>query len=214
LPRQNRVTPFGEIIADPGCGLFMGNRGVLHNADGTLAKARWRHAHWIICLTKFRGRRRDVMTPGRYTELFFSDEAAALAAGHRPCAECRRAAYNDFRQAWTRGHGADHLVRAPEIDAMLHRQRIEPRSTRRITYRASLAALPDGAFFSRMSAPDVALLKVGGGVWEWRFSGYTLSGELDRDARLDETVDVLTPRSSVAALAGGYRPVLHPSVAG
>ena len=95
MPRQNRVTPFGEIIATPERGTFMGNRGVLHDAEGRIRRA-WQVKRWIVCVLEFRGRKRTVMTPGPYTELFFLDEATALAAGHRPCAECRHARFLDF----------------------------------------------------------------------------------------------------------------------
>src|SRR5688500_15168681 len=97
MPLQNRVTPFGEIEAAPARGLFMGNRGILHDANQQLGRARWRHKSWVTCLLSFKDRRREVMAPRRYTELFFCDEAVALAAGHRPCAECRREDYERFR---------------------------------------------------------------------------------------------------------------------
>ena len=100
-PRQNRVTPFADLIADPGRGLYMGNRGCLHDTDGQIRRP-WRGAAWICCVTRFKGRRRTLMQPGCYTELFFLDEAVALAAGHRPCAECRRADYLAFCAAWNR----------------------------------------------------------------------------------------------------------------
>ena len=98
MPLQNRVTPGGEIIADPARGTLMGNRGILHDAGQRLGVARWRHPHWIYCRLSFKGRRRAVMAPGRYTELFFLDEASALAAGHRPCYECRREDFLRFLQ--------------------------------------------------------------------------------------------------------------------
>src|SRR6059058_719820 len=104
MPRQNRFTPFGDVIATPDRGTFMGNRGVLHDAQGRIRRA-WQLKRWIVCVLEFRGRKRQVMTPGRYTELFFLDEATALAAGHRPCAECRHGRYVDFCDAWKRGLG-------------------------------------------------------------------------------------------------------------
>src|SRR6201998_3464626 len=99
MPRQNRVTPFGEIIATPERGTFMGNRGILHDELGHVKRA-WQVRRWLVCVLEFRGRKRTVMTPNRYTELFFLDEATALAAGHRPCAECRHARFLDFCHAW------------------------------------------------------------------------------------------------------------------
>ena len=109
MPRQNRVTPFGEIVATPERGTFMGNRGVLHDAEGRIRRA-WQLKRWIVCVLEFRGRKRQVMTPGRYTELFFLDEATALAAGHRPCAECRHARFLDFCNAWGQAHPDERKV--------------------------------------------------------------------------------------------------------
>jgi len=211
MPLQNRVSPFGDIISDQGRGLFMGNRGILHGNTRTLAKARWRHAHWIICLTSFKSRRRTVMTPGKYTELFFSDEASALAAGHRPCAECRRAAYNDFRSAWQIGHDLEHQVGANEMDRVLHRQRVNKSDRRQITYRAPLSSLPDGAFFSLTTDSGTAILKYNNQLWEWSFAGYTPLGQIPLR---DEMVDVRTPQSIIRTLAAGYTPVFHPNLTG
>src|SRR6202161_2154067 len=104
MPRQNRVTPFGEIITTPERGTFMGNRGVLHDTEGSLERA-WQAKRWLVCVLEFRGRKRQVMTPKRYTELFFLDEATALAAGHRPCRECRYADYQRFRSLWEECYG-------------------------------------------------------------------------------------------------------------
>src|SRR6202051_2027123 len=126
MPRQNRVTPFGEIIAMPERGMFMGNRGVLHDEEGRIMRA-GQLKRWIVCVLEFRGRKRKVMTPGRYTELFFVDEATALAAGHRPCAECRHARFIDFCNAWKVAHpGRDDSRRptADEIDTRLHAERV------------------------------------------------------------------------------------------
>src|SRR4051794_26424644 len=99
MPRQNRVTPSGDIITTPERGTLMGNRGVLHDADARIVR-RWQGKRWIACVLEFKGRWRPVMAPGRYTELFFLDEATALAAGHRPCAECRRRRFDEFRDTW------------------------------------------------------------------------------------------------------------------
>jgi len=209
---QNRVTPFGNIVADPGRGMFMGNRGILHDDARTLSAARWRHPHWIICLTSFKSRHREVMTPGKYTELFFSDEAAALAAGHRPCAECRRQAYNDFCRAWQTGHDADSRTRAAGIDQMLHQQRVNSRSRAQITWREKISLLPDGTFFSSTAAPDIAVLIYDQRLWEWSFSGYTETGDIGRAPGVDEVVDVRTPGSIVATLKAGYKPVLPESI--
>ena len=128
MPLQNRVTPAGEIIADPARGTLMGNRGILHDAQQRLGAARWRHRHWIYCRLAFKGRWREVMAPSRYTELFFLDEATALAAGHRPCCECQREDFRRFQAAWQQAFG--HAASAGAIDRALHEARVEPRSRR------------------------------------------------------------------------------------
>ncbi|TDX32599.1 hypothetical protein [Rhodovulum visakhapatnamense] len=197
-PRQTRVTPLGEIVADPARGLFMGNRGCLHDADGRLGRARWRHKAWICCLLQFRGRHRPVMTPGRYTELFFLDEAVALSAGHRPCAECRRADFRRFALAF--GVGT-----AGRLDAALHAARLCPSSRDQRRHTAPAAALPDGAFVLLEATPHLILGRV---ALPWKPSGYGAA----RPRPVGE-VTVLTPAPTVAALAAGYRPVLHPSAA-
>src|SRR3546814_7635859 len=105
MPVRNRVDPYGDIVAVPARGMFMGNRGILHDAEGRLGTSRWKLRAWLICRTCFRGRQRQIMSPNRYTELFFLDEATALAAGHRPCFECRRRDFVQFRDAWAAGNG-------------------------------------------------------------------------------------------------------------
>lgn len=200
MPRQNRVTPEGAIIATPARGLFLGNRGCLHDANGQIGAARWRHPHWIVCALSFKDRWRPIMAPGRWTELFFLDEAVALAAGHRPCAECRRAAYNRFRAAFT----PDPLP-APEIDRRLHAARVT-RGRVQVTHPARIAGLPDGTFL-RLPGQAAPLLVNGERLHPYSPEGYRTA--LPRPAR--GTVEVLTPAPTVAALKAGYVPVLHPS---
>src|SRR6266545_3937706 len=143
MPLQNRVTPFGNLVAVEGRGLLMGNRGRLHDAERRIVRyAQGRR--WIACLTSFQGRRRTVMSPGLYTELFFLDEAVALAAGHRPCAECRRDRFNAFRAAWA-ANGHSQLPSATEIDNRLHTERVAPDRSKRLC-TAALDELPDGVF--------------------------------------------------------------------
>src|SRR4051812_33986092 len=147
MPRQNRVSPFGEIIATSERGTFMGNRGVLHDGEGRIERA-WQSKRWIVCVPAFRGRKRRVMTPGRYTELFFLDEATALAAGHRPCAECRHARFLDFCNAWgqaQRDRRRSARPTAQEIDDRLHAERVAADRSQR-TFEAALDGLPDGVF--------------------------------------------------------------------
>lgn len=206
MPLQNRVTPFGEIIATPEHGMFMGNRGVLHNRQRHLVRQFSSQKAWIICLTQFRGRKRELMAPGRYTELFFLDEATALAAGHRPCGECRRASFRQFKAAWLAGNpdaGVGSKPGIAAIDKLLHDQRLTAAGGKR-TYPATLGQLPDGTFVQRPSTDD-ALLLWQGGLHRWAPSGY----EGAQPAGADEIVEVLTPSSTVNALQAGYQPAIH-----
>jgi hypothetical protein len=201
MPRQNRVTPRGELIAVEARGTFMGNRGCLHDATGTIRRT-WQLKRWIVCELEFKGRWRPVMHPGHYTELFFLDEAAALAAGHRPCAECRRPAYRAFLDAWAAsrpGDGPGGPPTAVAVDEVLHRERTSP------PWQAPLDTLPDGAFVALPGDPRPFLV-LGDALLAWTPGGYT-----DRLARPRATVDVLTPRSTIEALRAAYRPVLHPT---
>ena len=208
MPRRNRVTPFGEIIPTPERGTFMGNRGILHDAEGHVKRA-WQVKRWIVCVLEFRGRKRTVMTPGHYTELFFLDEATALAAGHRPCAECRHDRFIDFCNAWKLAHSPDGGSQRPtatEIDNRLHAERLTADRTKR-TYPADLGELPDGVFVRHDSWGDDAYLVWGGGLHAWTAGGYTR--RMARPKRAE--VLVLTPASTVRALRAGYIPAVHPS---
>jgi hypothetical protein len=205
MPRQNRVTPFGEIVAHPARGLMMGNRGCIHGPDGRLGRARWRTPHWICCVTEFRGRRVPFDLPGRYTPLFFLDEATALAAGHRPCAECRREAFRAFRAAWETALGGP--AGAVSIDRDLHAERVEGPTGRRRIHERDLAELPDGAMVALPAKPTLAWLVRGAELLPWSPEGYGTPVQRPADVR----ASVLTPPSTVAALAAGYRPILHPS---
>jgi hypothetical protein len=206
VPRPNRVTPTGEIIALAARGTLMGNRGILHDATQRLGAARWRHPHWICCRLAFKGRRREVMAPGRYTELFFLDEATALAAGHRPCRECRRDDFRRFQAAWRRAFAAADAT-APAIDRVLHKARIDPRTRGQIRFQAPLDDLPDGSFIVLPDAPSTPLLIVGERLLPWRPSGYGPARARPVTARCL----VLTPGPTVALLRAGYVPTLHPT---
>jgi hypothetical protein len=205
MPLQNRVSPFGEIVAVPECGMLMGNRGILHNDAGRIVRS-WQVRRWIACRTAFRGRRRQLMQPHSYTELFFLDEVTAFAAGHRPCAECRHADYQRFKSAWTVGVGAPNGADA--MDAILHADRLESRGAqqRKRTYWEQLATLPDGAF-----------IRLDGSAWllwrdqllEWSAGGYRARRSWPPAAN---RVEVLTPRSLVAVLRAGYPLQVHASV--
>ncbi len=190
MRRQNRVTPDGTLIAVPDRGLFWGNRGSLHDPAGRLVRYS-RGRAWAICVLEFKGRRRQQWAPGRLTELFFLDEATGLAAGHRPCGECRYRDYQAFKRAWAVAFwgGAPAVA---EIDARLHADRLVRPGVRR-SYPAALSSLPE-------------FLVWGGTLLAWTPGGYRCSGPPAED-----TVAVITPRATVAVLAAGYRPVVHPS---
>ena len=199
--RANRVTPAGELIAVPDRGLFWGNRGALLNDSGELA--RWSNGRlWIICLLQFKGRQRVQWQPRRLTELYFLDEATGLAAGHRPCGECRHAAYRAYRAAFFAAFPDDEPgVRG--IDARLHGDRLTAPRQRR-TFLDDSGTLPTGAMVERDGDP---WLVHGDRLRAWSPGGYGAS----RAYVAGESLTVLTPRCTVAVLAGGYRPVLHPS---
>ena len=208
MPYQNRVTPFGEIVAVPERGTLMGNRGILHDELGQRRRS-WASKAWIICSLALRPGRKplQMMAPGHYTPLFFLDEVTALAAGHRPCAECRRPAYNRFKSLWLQAN-ADLIQQSKPpiavIDAILHRERLTERRDKRM-YQARLADLPNGTF---IALDDAASLVWEGGLLRWSPAGY-----IERITRPGHTlVDVLTPPSIVKTLARGYRPEFHPSV--
>ena len=178
----------------------MGNRGILHDDSKRLVRyAQLRR--WIACVLEFRGRKRVVMSPHRYTELFFLDEATSLAAGHRPCAECRREDYRRFCELWSKCHGEP--LSADIIDRQLERERLASPRTKRV-YQAKLFDLPDGAFIAESDRPWLLWRKK---LFAWSAAAYTES----RALAANRMVDVLTPRSSVALLAAGYAVAVHPT---
>ena len=204
MPLQNRVTPFGDIVAIAQRGLFTGNRGIIHDATTrTLLARRWATKAWLICLCEFRGRRRTVMGQRSWTELFFLDEAIALAAGHRPCFFCRRREAEAFRRAWGEGRG-DKPARAAAIDAVLHAERLDRRKKRLHALPAGAAALPDGAV---IAAAGEAYTIAQRRAFRWTAQGYAPA------AAIPSADGLLTPPSTLRALTAGYRPVLHPSIA-
>src|SRR5690348_645121 len=192
MPLQNRVTPTGEIVVDPGRGTLTGNRGCLHTPEGRLGVSRWRSKLWICCTLDWRGRRRDPMPPGRWTMLFFLDEATALSAGHRPCAYCRRPDYLAFTQAWRAARQLPRSPRATEMDAALHAERTD-RYRRKLSYRAPAAALPDGVMVRIGGEPG---LLIGGRARPWSFRGYGPPPASPSPFTAGpEEVEVLTPPS-------------------
>jgi hypothetical protein len=203
MPLQNRVTPTGEIVAHGSRGLMMGNRGCLHGQGRGLGVSRWRSKLWICCLLEFNGVQRDPMPPGRWTALFFLDEATALSAGHRPCGYCRRPDYLAFTEAWRAARRLPRRPLAPEMDAVLHAERTD-RSRRKLSHRADVAELPDGVMVRLGGEPG---LLVGGQVHPWSFAGYGAPAEPAPAG----PVEVLTPPSIVAAITAGYPPLVHHS---
>jgi len=211
MPLQNRVTPLGELVADPARGLVYGNRGCLHDAEGRIRSV-YQVRRWIACRLEFRGRRRSpLQRPGRFTELFFLDEATAFAAGHRPCAECRRADYDRFAAIWRGFHdesGAD------VIDARLHDERIDPGARERRLHAVAYHGLPDGAFVLHEGAPKLVL---GDALRRWSLAGYGPA-----EGRPAGTATLITPPSLVEVLRAGWYagpadaaavPFLHPTAA-
>ncbi|MBI5264414.1 MAG: hypothetical protein HY852_21670 [Bradyrhizobium sp.] len=202
MPLQNRVTPTGDIIATPHRGMFTGNRGIIHDpATRTLLKKRWSSPAWLTCVCEFRGRRRKVMGTRSWTELFFLDEATALAAGHRPCFFCRREDAKRFCAAWERGNRVQG-IRAHEIDAVLHHERLDRGRKRLHPLPVELARLPDGAMVQQ--GADGFLIAQGRALL-WSPGGYAQA-----DHALDHAM-LLTPPSTLRAIMAGYQPLLHPS---
>ncbi|SHH56691.1 hypothetical protein [Bradyrhizobium erythrophlei] len=201
MPLQNRVTPTGDIIATPHRGMFTGNRGIIHDPATKTLTRRWASQTWLTCVCEFRGRRRDVMGTRSWTELFFLDEATAFAAGHRPCFYCRRGDANRFRAAWEEGNGGANLL-ARDIDAVLHRERLDGRAKQLHPLPTPMAKLPDGAMLQQGSE-SFAIVR--GRALVWSPAGYRAAQNTPQDALL------LTPPSTLRALSAGYRPVLHAS---
>ena len=202
MPLQNRVTPTGDIIATPHRGLFTGNRGIIHDpATKTLLKKRWSSPAWLTCTCEFRGRRREVMAQRSWTELFFLDEATALAAGHRPCFYCRRDDANRFRAAWEKGNRV-HGVRMHDIDTVLHHERLDLGGKRLHALLMPLEQLPEGAMVQQ---GEESFLVTQGRALRWSPAGYSaVEREPDKAA-------LLTPPSTLRTLNAGYSPVLHPT---
>jgi len=207
MPLQNRVTPLGEVIADPARGLVYGNRGCLHDEGGRIRR-RYNGRRWIACRVRFRGwHRAPLMQPGRFTELFFLDEATALAAGHRPCALCRREDYVRLGEIWRELHGGQ--VGADSIDARLHHERLGS-GGEQLHHEAALDDLPDGAFVLWDGAPHLVLDTQ---LLRWTAAGYTARKR--RPAR--GQARVITPASLVAVLQRDWQPLVplvHPSAFG
>lgn len=205
MPLQNRVTPLGDLIADPGRGLVHGNRGCLHDAHGVIRR-RYAGRRWIACRLEFRGwRRSPLMQPGRYTELFFLDEVTAFAAGHRPCALCRRDDYARFVRIWSERHPSQ--TGADAIDAQLHAERLDASRHAQRHHRGRMDDLPEGTFVIHLGGPHLVLSER---LLRWTPGGYTDPIERPRGIR----AEVITSPSLVHVLRTGWEPevpLLHPS---
>jgi hypothetical protein len=205
MPLQNRVTPLGDLVAEPGRGLVYGNRGCLHDDRGRIRR-RYAGRRWIACRLRFRGWHREpLLQPGRFTELFFLDEATAFAAGHRPCALCRREDYVRFGEIWRSLHPGE--VGADAIDARLHAERIVGGSRAQRHHEAGIDELPDGAFVLRGGRPFVV---IDDELLRWASAGY--DERIPPPFRTRTTL--ITPPSLVEVLRAGWRPVVplfHPT---
>jgi hypothetical protein len=208
MPKQNRVTPLGEIIASPSRGLYMGNRGVLHNQNGDIQR-KWKLKAWITCELEFKGRKRQLLLPGRYTELFFLDEATALAAGHRPCGECRRKEYKLFKTLWLQSNRKLLTNNNPviaEIDTIIHSQRIN-KNQDKVRFRSQLKDIPNGVFVQFKGKHHTYLL-FEGNLYEWSPFGYISK----KPRKSKDEIFVLTPKSIVKIIETGYPVKIHSSV--
>ena len=194
---QNRVDPIGNFHTVPAKGALMGNRGILHDENKAIIRSH-RHQNWVTCALSFKGRKRTIMSPGKYTELFFLDEATAFAAGHRPCAECRRERYRGFTDAWCRTHGEPEAGRTlPQaIDKTLNAARID-RKRQKVTFDAAVGSLPDGTFF--LDGEDIVL------VWQGRHLLWSFEGYQERSVLALRDVTVLTPGPTVEVYKSGFR---------
>ena len=199
MPLQNRVDPKGNIISTPARGAWLGNRGVIHNAQQQIVRP-FKVKAWIICALQFRGRHREVMMPDRWTELFFLDEATAFSAGHRPCFQCRYQDHQRFKTAWLKGnptYGFTHKTPISEIDNIIHTERID--KGKKVTFEDQIQNLPTGTFIEINGEPYLVTDKL---ICHWTTFGY---GEA-MPSPIMETVTVLTPRSIVNAFRAGYMP--------
>lgn len=197
---QNRVDPFGNIIKTKARGAWMGNRGILHNNEQEIIRP-FKLKAWITCKLEFRGRKRNVMSPNRYTELFFMDEATSFAAGHRPCFECRRNDYQRFKSLWIKGNPEYHFndkTSITEIDSILHKERID-HSKIKVTYEKDVEELPDGSFVLFDNKPYLIL---GQKIYLWSPFGYDKTSV----SSIPDKLRILTPKSIVNTFRAGYVP--------
>ena len=199
MPLQNRVKPTGDIISTSARGMWIGNRGVIHSDEKQIIRP-FKVKAWITCALHFRGRHREVMTPNRWTELFFLDEATAFSAGHRPCFQCRYADHQRFKGFWLQGnpeYGFNEHTPIIEIDKILHNERIN--KTEKVTYSDDLKNLPDGTF---VQLNNKACLVLYTSIYYWTPFGYEKAIPFPGSGK----VTVLTPLSIVNTFRAGYKP--------
>ncbi|MBB6563656.1 hypothetical protein HNP48_006380 [Acidovorax soli] len=203
---QNRVDPWGQLTNTPARGAWLGNRGILHNDQQEIV-APWRHKSWVTCQLEFKGIKRKPFSPGNYSELFFLDEATALSAGHRPCAQCRRERFNEFKSLWQATLADDAVASGTtvtSIDKQLHKERAV-RGGGKLTFQSPLGMVPDGAFIDHSGD---ALLLWQGQLHKWSAHGYSKAGVVVVPST---TVTVITPASITKVLALGFKPQVHES---
>jgi hypothetical protein len=208
MPLPNGVDPWGHIQSTCPSAEFLGNRGILHDAEGVITRS-WKNKAWVTCALHYGGRnRKPLMQPGRYSELFFLDEATALSAGHRPCGECRKQDYSRFKAAWFATHtSADMSNAIGVIDETLHHERISITNKKK-TFKSPIHELPHGAVFE---ANGNAYLHWHNGPLLWSPSGYEVPGVT---FSASAPVDVLTPPSIVSIIRAGYVPQIHGTAGG
>lgn len=207
MPLQNRVDPWGQLHAVKARGAWLGNRGIIHN-DKKEIVAPWRGQSWVTCALSFEGIQRTIFSPGAYSELFFLDEATAFSAGHRPCADCRRERFKEFKAAWVKAN--PNLVKSPsptiaEVDKVLHSERAA-RGEGKVTFESKFKDIPSGVFIDIESK---AWLNWEGRLHEWSFTGYVSNQPAPPPST---EVRVLTPASIVRVLSAGFVPQTHASV--
>lgn len=205
MPLQNRVTPSGQLEAVSARGAWLGNRGILHDSEKQIV-APWRHKAWVTCRIDVPGRHRTVFSPNTYSELFFLDEATAFSAGHRPCAECRRSRFLEFKAAWAAANPEVGLTSPPvaQIDRILHAERAM-RGGGKVTHVEQFGSIPPGTIIDWGGAPHLVW---SGRLFPWSHHGYGRSLQAPPE---HTPVPVLTPASIVAAFRHGLRPQVHES---
>lgn len=209
MPLQNRVSPFSTLTSTPERGAWTGNRGVIHNQKKEIVR---NHAvkYWITCVLEYKNFQRKVMTPNRWTELFFLDEATAFAAGHRPCGFCRNVDFKRFKNLWLVANSERYSLgkdaKIDTIDIHIHQERLDEKGCQK-TFKAILLTLPDGTFI-KLIHDSKAYLWFQQNLYEWSFSGYTKVNVFEKN----QEVNVLTPFSYVETFRAGYVPQVHDSV--